>query len=137
VNPRIKEIIDFLKTDAHHNALMEAYAELMNLVTHDDLPILIEEIRSPTSDFFVRESLALPIIRIGGVKFLPDIIYAFDLNLKENYDNDGFSAFLVELAESDQSGCQAELDKILKSKDESLKESAKWLMEFCDPEKWP
>lgn len=132
MNKRIEEIIEFLETGDDVDAQLEAFAELKELAAPADLPGLITEVRGSTCGFWVRELLAEPISELGGAQVLPDLLLAYNLNMDEGHDNDGFSSTLVDLAYTDPAGCKQELARLLASDDESIKRTARWMQEYCE-----
>ncbi len=90
-----------LQTDIDDlDATIAAYAEIGARATVEDLPKLLETLRSDRSDFFVREMLAAPIAALGGPSVLEELLTAFQRNHAEGHDNDGMSLHLIELVEA-------------------------------------
>jgi hypothetical protein len=125
------EIIKFLETGDDVDAQLEAFDQLNASVTEQDLPVLTEAMKSETSNFWVRELLAEPICRLGGAKAISELMAALRRNFDEGHDNDGFQAFLADLAESDPIGVRAELEKLRKTANKAELEDIQWLLEFC------
>jgi hypothetical protein len=131
MNHKITDTIKFLESSDDIDAQLEAFQELKASVTSHDLPVLLEALKSKTSNFAVRELLAEPIINLAGVKALPELMTAFGKNFEEGHDNDTFQVLLVELAETDRHGVQLELKKLAKQSNNNELEDINWLLEFC------
>jgi hypothetical protein len=125
------EIIRFLESGNDVNAQLEAFKQLNAYVTDKDLPVLLAAIKSETSNFWVRELLSEPIINLAGSKAIPELMAALRKNFEEGHDNDGFQAYLADLAESDPKGVRAELEKLAEKANKAELEDINWLLEFC------
>jgi hypothetical protein len=51
--------------------------------------------------FFVREAAAWPLSDLGRLDALPQLLAAYQRGLAEGHDNDGFSASLIDLVQSE------------------------------------
>ena len=111
---------------------LQAFERLKACATEEDLPRLVELLKSEKNDFWVRELLSEPISDLGGTKYLVELFDALEINEKEGHDNDGFNHFLTEIAWSDPEGCKAKLSELLAEKDFRHQEVAKWLLTFCE-----
>lgn len=127
----IAEIIKFLETGSDVDAQLEAFSKLNESATENDLPVLLEAIKSETSNFWVRELLSEPIIKLAGSKAIPELMAAFQKNFEEGHDNDDFQLFLAELAEEDPSGVRTALEKLATTASKSELENINWLLEYC------
>ena len=127
----IVETIKFLETGHDVEAQLEAFNKLNSLVTENDLPVLLEAIKSETSNFLVRELLSEPIINLAGAKAIPELMAALQNNFAEGHDNDGFQLFLTELAEEDPKGVRAALEKLAKTATNAELDNINWLLEYC------
>ncbi len=129
---KITDTIKFLESSDDIDAQLEAFQKLKASVTPQDLPVLLEALKSKTSNFAVRELLAEPIVNLAGVKVLPELMAAFRKNFEEGHDNDTFQALLVDLAETDREGVRVELQKLAKHANKAELEDINWLLEFCE-----
>ena len=111
---------------------LASFERLKSAAKEEDLPRLIELLKSEKSDFWVRELLSEPICDLGGTKYLVDLFDALELNKQEGNDNDTFHHFLTEIAWSDPEGCRQSLMTLLKNPEFKHKETAEWLLLFCD-----
>jgi hypothetical protein len=127
----IPDTIKFLESGNDVDAQLEVFKKLDAYVTEADVPVLLAAIESETSNFWVRELLAEPIIRLAGARALPQLMAALRKNFEEGHDNDGFQTFLMDLAESDPKGVREELQKLAATAGEAEKEDIEWLLEFC------
>ncbi|MES9902385.1 MAG: hypothetical protein ABW168_06835 [Sedimenticola sp.] len=109
-----------------------AFHRLKAASTKNDLPQLIEALKSKRNDFWVRELLSEPISDLGGIEFLPELFDALKKNEDEGHDNDGFCHNLTEIAWAENEACKKQLTELMKSDDSRYKENAKWLLEFCE-----
>jgi hypothetical protein len=120
---------DFATHDV--DAKLAAFDRLQLMASQDDLSTLVQALQSSRSDVWVRELLAGPICKVGGTRYLPQLLAALDQNFAENYDNDGFQQHLIELASAEPEACKAKLLTLLDNKTFSARESAEWLLSFC------
>lgn len=127
----IAETIQFLKSGRDVEARLEAFKKLDSQVTETDAPILLAALESETSDFWIRELLAEPIIRLSGVKALPKLMTALRRNFEEGHDNDGFALSLIELAESDPDHVREQLHSLAANAGKAELKDIEWLLEYC------
>lgn len=127
----ITDTIKFLQSGKDVDAQMKAFEELNASVTPSDLAVLLTGLESKTSDFWVRELLAEPIIRLSGPKALPHLMKALRKNYEDGHDNDSFETFLIELAESNPEGVRAELQNLAATAGKGETEDINWLLEYC------
>jgi hypothetical protein len=127
----IAETIQFLKSGRDVDAQIEAFNDLESRVTETDVPILLAALESDTSDFWVRELLAQPIIRLSGAKALPQLMAALRRNFEEGHDNDGFAFFLIELAKSNPDNVRGQLQSLAATAGKAELKDINWLLEYC------
>ena len=127
----IQEIIDFLINGRDVDTQLSEFEQLKASVTENDLPLLLQTIKSETCGFWVRELLSEPIIDLAGAKALPELFVALQKNYEEGHDNDSFAAFLMDLAESDPIGVKKQLVKMGKTASPSELKDINWLLEHC------
>ena len=111
---------------------LEAFERLKKSATEEDLPKLVELLKSARNDFWVRELLSEPISDLGGTKYLSDLLDALELNEQEGHDNDGFNHQLIEIAWADPDGCKEKLINLLADPTFRHREVAEWLLTFCE-----
>jgi len=111
---------------------IEAFERIRASTTEEDLPILVGLLKSEKNDFWVRELLAEIISDLGGSKYISELFDALKINESEGHDNDGFNHFLTEIARSDPQGCKASLVALLAQENFGHKETAEWLLTFCE-----
>ena len=97
--------------------------------TAEDQPRLGALLGDPSC--FVREAAAWPLSELAGAAALPELFVAYQRGLDEGYDNDGFSAALIEMASADPHGVRGALNSLIQSSDSRMRENALWLLEFC------
>lgn len=127
----IVETIRFLETGTDIDAQLDAFNRLNAAVSERDLPVLLAALESATSNFWVRELLAEPVIALAGAKALPELMAALRKNFEEGHDNDSLQALLADLAEADPDGVRAGLRKLALGASEAEREDINWLLEFC------
>lgn len=110
---------------------LQAFSEIKEMVTKNDLPFMIDLLKSDKNDFWTRELLGEIIIDHEGVDYLDDLFEAYDQNKKEGYDNDTFSTDLADLAELRPNECSSKIKELLSGKDYLHKDTAEWLLQFC------
>ena len=109
-----------------------AFARLKDASRQEDLPQLIELIKSRKNDFWTRELLSEPICELGGSNHLVELFEALELNREEGHDNDAFHNFLIEIALTDPAACREKINALLELSDYKHKETAEWLLEYCE-----
>jgi hypothetical protein len=97
----------------------------------DDVPNLIELLQS--NDFFVREAAAWPLAELAGPKVLVELLVAYQRGFDEGYDNDGFTAALLEIPALYPNETEPSLTKIARTAEGPMRDHAEWLLEFCVP----
>jgi len=118
--------------DVDIDGVLEAFYRLNDEASVEDLPLLLEAIKSPKNNFWTRELLSEPIARLGGSKVLEPLFAAFAANVEDGHDNDGFSAFLIEIAESETDQCIAECNRLLAQPSFEHGDLARWLLTFTE-----
>lgn len=114
------------------DGVLEAFDRLNAGASRKDLPLLLEGIQSPRNHFWTRELLSEPIARLGGSTVLEPLFTAFAANEAEGHDNDGFSVYLIEIAESERDECIAECNRLLAEPSFEHGDLARWLLTFTD-----
>ena len=112
---------------------LEAFDRVKQASTRADLPTLLNYMRSDTSDFWLRELLSEPICHFGGCEVLPELFDALQKGFDEGHDNDGFCHRLMEIAWEHPVACKQRLLALLSMPDYKHRQSAEWLLEFCEP----
>ena len=128
----IQAIIHHLKTGDDVDAQMEEFERLDRGATRDDLPILLSALQTEDAGPWLRELISQPVLRIGGVSVLPDVLRAFDRNFREGHDNDTLSGLLADFAEQNRVEVKKALDAIELEHDGILPETIDWLLEYCE-----
>ena len=118
--------------DVDIDGVLEAFYRLDAEVSRADLPLLLEAIQSPKNNFWTRELLSGPIARLGGSTVLEPLFVAFAANKEEGHDNDGFSVFLIEIAESETERCIAECNRLIAQPSFEHGDLARWLLTFTE-----
>jgi hypothetical protein len=117
--------------DVDIDGVLGAFQRLQSIATAADLPVLVNAIQSPKSNFWTRELFAEPIGQLGGVDYLELLFEAQSLNSADGHDNDGLNLNLVEIAEREPEKCRAKLEQLIARSDFRHSRAAKWLLEFC------
>jgi hypothetical protein len=135
MNTAIVEELEILWSDFEENDVdtkLEAFERLKAIAKKEDLPQLLDALKSERNDFWVRELLSEPISDLGGSKYLPELFDALQKNYDEGHDNDGFNHFLTEIAWAEPEACKEKLEQLLANEDFQHREAAEWLLEFCE-----
>ncbi len=96
-----------------------------------DIPWLLEALKHES--FFVRESAAWPLAELAGPSALPELFAAYQRGFDDGYDNDGFTAALIELAALHPLDTPPALQQLVAEGNEAVRGHAAWLLEFCEP----
>jgi len=124
-------IVSQLRSDVDPDGAVDAATRLHKGATGEDVPRLLELLQDES--FFVREAAAWPLTELAGPDHLLELLRAFQRGLDEGHDNDGFTAALIDLAESEPGRVGRLLKALTSSDDESTRENAEWLLTFCAP----
>lgn len=128
---RLQSHIEMLWSEANIDTVLEAQERLKAIAEKEDLPELVEALRSERNNFWTRELLAEPIAYLGGSDFLPELFDPRDKNYNDGHDNDSLNFFLTEIADAEPAACKAKLESLMESPDFRYRDYAKWLLEFC------
>jgi hypothetical protein len=128
---RLQSHLEILWSEANIDTVLEAQERLIAIATKQDLPELVEALRSERNNFWTRELLAEPIAYLGGPDFLPELFDAKEKNHNDRHDNDSLNFFLTEIADAEPAACKAKLESLMESPDFPHRNYAKWLLEFC------
>ena len=128
---RLQPHLEILWSEADINTVLEAQARLIAIATEEDLPELVDALRSERNNFWTRELIAEPIAFLGGSDSLRELFDAKDKNYKDGHDNDSLNFFLTEIADAKPAECRAELESLMESPDFPHRSYAEWLLEFC------
>ena len=134
MNPIIEQEINVLWGDYDVYSVdqkLASFERLKDAAKEEDLPQLIELLKSDKNNFWTRELLAEPICYLGGTTYLVDLFDALELNKQEGHDNDSFLHFLTEIAASVPEGCRQSLMSLLQESNFRYKKVAEWLLTFC------
>ena len=89
--------LEILWTESNIDAVLEAQQRLIAIATNEDLPELVEALRSERNNFWTRELLAEPIACLGGPNVLRQLFDAKEKNYNDGHDNDSLNFFLTEI----------------------------------------
>lgn len=123
----ILEAIAAAQKDGPIKTVWDAFAA----ATKDDLPVLLTALQSDSIGFDVRELLAEPVIQLGGVRYLPDLMVALRMNFDDGHDNDGFQASLADLAEREPDAVREALKAMTETAEGEALKDITWLLEYC------
>jgi hypothetical protein len=95
----------------------------------EDVPRLLELLKHES--FFVREAAAWPLAELQGPLLLPQLLVAYQRGFDEGYDNDGFTAALLEIPALHPEAAPVALKRYISTSTEPLRGHAEWLLQFC------
>ena len=125
---RWTELVRDIKGD-NIERMVEASECLLNEAEESDVPRLLALLKS--EDSVVRESAAWALALVGGPTVLLDLFDAYQRGLDEGFDNDGFTAALIELVSRKKADSRERLLQLCESPTPYIQKYAKWLLEFC------
>lgn len=108
---------------------VEAASRLHAEADVEDVPKLLALLENDS--FFVREAAAWPLAELVGPSVLPQLFSAYQRGFDEGYDNDGFTAALLEIPFLFRTETKSSLTNLIKIADEKTRGHAQWLLEFC------
>jgi hypothetical protein len=135
MNQAIAKELEILWSDFGENDVdtkLKAFACLKAAATKNDLPQLVDALKSERNDFWVRELLSEPISDLGGIDYLPELFDALQKNYDDGHDNDGFHHHLMEIALAESAKCKQKLLELMATDVFEHKEAAQWLLGFCE-----
>ena len=135
MNPVIANSLEIIRAESEEYGLdqkLEAFKTMVNSATVGDIGQLVSELNSEKNDFWTRELLSEPIAELGGVNYLTNLFDALERNKEEGHDNDLFLHNLTEVAISNPESCREKLENLLRIENFKHKNTAKWLLEFCE-----
>jgi hypothetical protein len=124
--------LEIIWSETDVETVLEAQERLMSIATKEDLPELIEALRSDRNDFWTRELISEPIAHLGGVDYLPELFEALEKNSLDGHDSDTLVHFLTEIASLNPDACRAKLESLKESSESAHGKYADWLLEFCN-----
>jgi HEAT repeat protein len=123
------ELIRALHHESDIDQAVAAAQRLHKTATAEDLPRLMTLLYD--DDFFVREAAAWPASELAGPSALQELLVAYQKGLDQGHDNDGFTAALIDLVETNRETSREVLRRLAEGGDEAMRENALWLLEFC------
>jgi HEAT repeat protein len=125
-----EEIIEGLRS-SDASIAASAAERLHKQASSVDLHRLLELLGD--DDAFLREAAAWPISALAGPSYLHELLIAYQRGFDDGLDNDGFTTALIDLAAGNPLECREALLRLTRSESATLRESATWLLEFCQP----
>lgn len=135
MNQNIANELEKLWSDFDKNPVknkLEAFYRLKKASMKQDLPQLIDALKSERNDFWTRELLSDPISDLGGIEYLSELFDALQKNEDEGHDNDSFCNNLIEITRAEPTACKERLFGLINVIDFKHKAKAEWLLEFCE-----
>ena len=126
------KVIEDLRNEDDVELMLEAGDLIAAEADEDDLPRLYSLLED--EDFFVRETVAEPLARLGGIKALPVLFHAMTRGTADGHDNDSLSFIIVELLEQEKKAVAPILLEMIESPKSKTRESAAWAFGFVAPE---
>ncbi|WP_395738817.1 hypothetical protein [Prosthecobacter sp.] len=116
--------------EGEEDVVLEAFHRVKAAICIDDLPLLLEAMKSPDNNFWSRELIAELVAETGGLDCLEELLDALDAGFAEGHDNDGLQGFLTELAEREPEKCRSKLLELKARQNAKNHESIDWLLTF-------
>ena len=123
--------LEIMWSEMDVESVLGAHEQLRSTATKEDLPELVEALKSDRNNFWTRELISEPIAYLGGVDYLPELFEALERNSSDGHDNDTLLHFLSEIASQHPEACSAKLDSLMKTPGFVHGRYAEWLLEFC------
>lgn len=112
-------------------------ASLINLLVREAMPEwlpTLHEWLETKDDDFLRAAAVPAIIKLEGLRCLPNLLVAHRLGLSEGCDNDTLDEYLFQLVEMNPVPAAAILLKLAKSAESQDRVEAAWLLDFISGE---
>jgi len=124
--------LEKLWSETDVEAMIEAQEQLKSIATKEDLPALVDALKSDRNDFWTRELLAEPIAYLGGVNYLPELFDALEKNYSDGHDSDTLVHLITEIASLNPDACRAKLQDLKGASESAHNKYADWLLDFCN-----
>lgn len=100
-----------------------------------DAAILVRALERADANFFSREVIGEILCEFDQLDLLEPLLIAFDANLADGHDNDGFAVALCGLVETNQRASAETLHRLRINRPETISaETVEWLLRWCDEE---
>jgi hypothetical protein len=124
--------LEKLWSETDVETVIETQEQLKSIATKENLPELVDALKSERNDFWTRELLAEPIAYLGGVDYLPELFDALEKNYSGGHDSDTLVHLITEIASLNPNACRAKLEDIKGASESAYNKYADWLLEFCN-----
>ena len=84
-------------------------------------------------NFCAREAAVVPVVRLAGLRALPQLLDALRLGEQEGHDNDGPAALVADLVQESPAEAAPVLLTMLRAEDPARRAHAAWLLGFAIP----
>ena len=128
----IAPYLETMWSETNVDTVLEAQRRLVSLVTREDLPELVDALKSDRNDFWTRELISEPVAYLGAVDSLPEPFEALEKNSSDGHDGDSLVHFLIEIAMMNPEACRARLEELKDPPDSVNTKFVDWLLEFCN-----
>jgi HEAT repeat protein len=125
-----QDLLAALRDVGETDTAVDAAAALQARSTAEDVPRLIQLLSD--TDIFVREAAAWPLSDVGCVEAIPHLVRAHHAGTDEGHDNDSLSAALADLVSMNAASALPVLRALEECADSRTRETAKWLLGFCE-----
>lgn len=112
--------------------LMEACVALDEAADESRLPDLYA-LLTEKGNLCAREAAVAPVIRLAGLRALPQLLDALRLGEEEGHDNDGPATLIADLVQEDPAAAEPLLSSMLRGEDPARRAQAVWLLGFAVP----
>jgi HEAT repeat protein len=110
----------------------EACAALDQAADESRLPDLYR-LLTVKENFCAREAAVVPVVRLAGLRALPELLDALRLGEQEGHDNDGPATLICDLVQENPAEAAPLLLTMLRAEDPARRAHAAWLLGFAVP----
>ena len=126
----LDQLLDILRHSKVVDELVGAFEAVDRVAQPDDVPVLLDALREE-DNFYLREAVAAPLIRLRGLAVLPELLLAHEMGLHEGHDNDTLDFMITELVEQQAQQAAPMLLAMLADGPAERRAEAAWLLGYA------
>jgi len=131
----VEQIHEALAAAHEGDRVLALFNDLEATASLEDVPVLLVALQHDDADFFTREMFGQILCGFDQPELLEPLLVAFDRNLDEGHDNDGFQEALWGLVEATPERSAELLHQLREREPSTVKaDTIRWLLKFCSDE---
>lgn len=134
IKSELQTVWNSRNTGCEMEKVLAALSRIEEYAGQEDIPEILEIVRHPEANAWIREQLVQVAVAIGGAGHLPAAFEVRQKNSKEEYDSDTLNFFLADFAVEYPEECLPVLEAMLNDRSSAFYFEADWLIQFCNGE---